>query len=152
MPTTDPNPADQKYSYTPATPANMAAYEKHHAGRSAMALDTCTGELSSASSGDYFMLAADEALVSAEDEETPLALVVMEAPSYRDALTGKIIAGEETIDVESIEWRIYDADTGNVIAEDDREGEIREMFRGFADHPGTFELHSRKVSAWEVEA
>lgn len=79
----------------------MAAYEAAHPPRKirgqdgeevtllpppALALDLATGETSSGSSGDYFMLGPHEPLQNADHE--PLVLVVCKTTvEYRDALT-----------------------------------------------------------------
>lgn len=59
---------------------------------------------------------------------------------------------QETVEVESVEWRIYDADRERVASMELREAQARRWFGEIRERePETrFELHSRKVSAWEV--
>lgn len=126
--------------------------------RDARVYDPVKGELAKIDGSDlYYDLGLDEPLTTSNGCE-PLQLVTVETNTLlRDALTGEIIAGEETIDVESIEWRIYDASSESVYGVYDYSGaevDARTILASCqARQPGKkWELHSRKVSAWEVEA
>lgn len=56
------------------------------------------------------------------------------------------------VEVESIEWRLFDADSGEVIAEPDSEADATETLAKWQTQcpDGRFEIHRRKVGAWEV--
>lgn len=76
-------------NYTAATVANMREFEERHGhDRRCIAYAPISQEEASASSGDYFALAAGEVLTDRDGE--PMILVTTGA-AYCDALTGQAI-------------------------------------------------------------